>query len=322
METQKYYIVRLDLLLAHTHTLFFFPFFFFSSFLLSFLSRLYNLVVQSKHGLLSTVAYKLGPKHGNKISYALEGSVPFAGACIEWLVKRLEIIQKASDSEKIADKNDNGGVYFVPAFSGLYAPYWRDDARGVIVGLTRYANKGHLVRASLEAVCFQTREVCDAMRLDAKMSGVNLGNLSILKVDGGMTINETLMQMQSDILNCEVQRPKIVETTALGAAYVAGLATGYFESIEEVSKQWKLDKTFVPDARAYSDARRTKEFDRWKRAIQRTLHWMDETDPSDMLVAKKEDKEIQASTHTSSFLSGVVVATAVMGIYMMMRGRL
>jgi glycerol kinase len=248
-------------------------------------------VVQSHHGLLSTVAFKLGPKQNNRVCYALEGSVPFAGACVEWLVKRLELIKKASESEQLSDAHDNGGVYFVPAFSGLYAPYWRDDARGVIVGLTRYANKGHLIRSALEAVCFQTREVCDAMRLDAEMSGVNLGNLSVLKVDGGMTVNERLMQMQADILHCEVQRPKIVETTALGAAYVAGLATGFFASEAEVAKQWKLDRTFNPDERAYSSERRSREFGRWKRAIQRTLHWMDDEDPTDMLSNEQSQQD-------------------------------
>ena len=277
-------------------------------------------VVQSKHGLLSTVEvrqqhnthhkqtllsshltvhfprpshsplnphsipllqYKLGPKHNNKICYALEGSVPFAGACIEWLVKRLELIPSSASSEALCDSDDNGGVYFVPAFSGLYAPYWRDDARGVIVGLTRYSNKAHLVRAALEAVCFQTKEVCDAMRADAQMSGVNLGNLNVLKVDGGMTVNALLMNMQCNILDCEVQRPRIVETTALGAAYVAGLATGYFQDVNEVSNQWKLDKTFVPDHHAYSKARRDQEFARWKRAIKRTLNWTNDTDPNE-----------------------------------------
>ena len=171
--------------------------------------------VQSTQGLLSTVAFKLGPNQNHRVAYALEGSIPFAGACVEWLVKQLQIIPSSKSSATVADPDDNGGVYFVPAFSGLYAPYWRDDARGVIVGLTRYANRGHVVRAALEAVCFQTREVCDAMREDARLAGVNLGGMKVLKVDGGMTVNGILMQMQADVLACEVQRLTIVETTGL-----------------------------------------------------------------------------------------------------------
>ena len=234
--------------------------------------------VQSTQGLLSTVAFKLGPKHNNRVAYALEGSIPFAGAAVEWLVKQLQIIPSSKDSATVADSDDNGGVYFVPAFSGLYAPYWRDDARGVIVGLTRYANRAHLVRAALEAVCFQTREVCDAMRKDAALSGVNLGGMQVLKVDGGMTVNEVLMQMQADVLACEVQRPTIVETTALGAAYAAGLATGFWESEAEVMSQWQLDKTFNPDKALYGGERRDREFKRWKRAVRRTLDWTPEDD--------------------------------------------
>ena len=245
--------------------------------------------VFSRHGLLSTVAFKLGSgpndPGGGRVCYALEGSVPFAGACVEWLVKRLELIPDAPSTSEIADEQDNGGVYFVPAFSGLYAPYWRDDARGVIVGLTRYANRAHLVRAALEAVCFQTREVCDAMRQDAAASGVNLGDMSILKVDGGMTVNARLMQMQADILKAEVQRPTIVETTALGAAYAAGLAVKFWASEDEVMSQWQLDKTFCPQEHLYSSHRRNKEFSRWKRAVRRTLNWSgeeEEQDPADV----------------------------------------
>ena len=226
------------------------------------------------------------------------------------------------------------GVYFVPAFSGLYAPHWRDDARGVIVGLTRYANKSHIIRAALEAVCFQTKEVCDAMREDAKLSGVNLGNLKCLKVDGGMTVNKLLMEMQANILNCEVQRPKIVETTALGAAYVAGLAVGYFATTEEVSKQWQLDKSFKPDESKYGTQRRDEEFGRWKRAIGRTLHWTDEKDPSNAFgdnmfgdekgAGRKGGGSSGGSSGGGSgsggsiskeFLGGVLTGLAIVGLY-------
>ena len=234
--------------------------------------------VQSTQGLLSTVAFKLGPNQNHRVAYALEGSIPFAGAAVEWLVKQLQLIPSSKSSATVADPDDNGGVYFVPAFSGLYAPYWRDDARGVIVGLTRYANRAHVVRAALEAVCFQTREVCDAMREDARLAGVNLGGMQVLKVDGGMTVNGVLMQMQADVLACEVQRPTIVETTALGAAYAAGLATGFWASEAEVMAQWQLDKTFNPDSGDYGEERRGREFARWKRAVQRTLDWTPEAD--------------------------------------------
>lgn len=236
-------------------------------------------LVYSKAGLLSTVAYKLGPNQGDRVAYALEGSIPFAGACVEWLVKGLELIPDQKSSSELADSNDNGGVYFVPAFSGLYAPYWRDDARGVIAGLTRYSTKAHLVRAALEAVCFQTREVCEAMQKDAADAGVKLGDMSVLKVDGGMTINSMLMQMQADLLGAEVHRPKILETTALGAAYAAGLATGFWASVDELMGQWQLDKAFKPDASAYPETRRASEFGRWKRAVQRTLNWTPDEDP-------------------------------------------
>ena len=277
--------------------------------------------VQSKAGLLSTVAFKLGPKQNNRVAYALEGSIPFAGACVEWLVKQLQLIPDAKSSSKIADSDDNGGVYFVPAFSGLYAPYWRDDARGVIVGLTRYANRSHVVRAALEAVCFQTREVCDAMRKDAANSGVNLGGMQVLKVDGGMTVNGVLMQMQADILGAEVQRPTIVETTALGAAYAAGLAVGFWGSEHEVMQQWQLDTTFNPDKRAYSEERRRAEFARWKRAVQRTLDWTRKQDPPSRTLGNDSSIADGSGFCVKSFMVGSVVSVAALLIGSYLKGR-
>src|SRR5205807_4051371 len=189
-------------------------------------------VVQSTHGLLTTLAYKFGnqPAH-----YALEGSIAITGALVQWLRDNLGLIQKSPDIEALARTvNDNGGVYFVPAFSGLYAPYWKDNARGVIAGLTRYANKGHLARAALEATAFQTREVLDAMEQD---SGIQLASL---RVDGGMTANDLLMQFQADILDRPVVRPVVSETTALGAAYAAGLAVGFFENLDQLRTNWAV----------------------------------------------------------------------------------
>src|SRR6476660_9431773 len=193
-------------------------------------------VVPSKFGLLTTVAYKMG---GAPACYALEGSVAITGALVQWLRDNLGMIEKSADIETLARTvKDNGGVYFVPAFSGLYAPYWKDSARGVITGLTRYANKGHIARAVLEATAFQTREVVEAMEKDSKIG------LESLRVDGGMVVNELLMQFQADILNREVVRPMVPETTALGAAYAAGLAVGFYQGTDELLANWKADRTW------------------------------------------------------------------------------
>src|SRR6185503_4327997 len=186
--------------------------------------------VPSKNGLLTTLCYKIGDQAP---VYALEGSIAVTGSLIQWLRDNLGLITSAPEVEELAKSvDDNGGAYFVPAFSGLFAPYWRSDARGALVGLTRYVNKGHIARAVLEATAFQSREVVDAMNAD---SGVPLTEL---KVDGGMVVNETLMQFQADILGVDVVRPKVAETTALGAAYAAGLAVGYWSDIEDLRQNW------------------------------------------------------------------------------------
>src|SRR5712691_6170390 len=195
-------------------------------------------VVPSKSGLLTTLCYKLGSQPA---VYALEGSIAITGALVQWLRDNLGLIQISSDIEALANTvEDNGGIYFVPAFSGLFAPYWKNSARGAIVGMTRYVNKGHIARAALEATAYQTREVLDAMEKD---SGVKL---TALKVDGGMVYNDTLMQFQSDILGVPVIRPRVAETTALGAAYAAGLATGYWRNLEELRRNWAVDKVWEP----------------------------------------------------------------------------
>jgi glycerol kinase len=220
--------------------------------------------VQSKNGLLTTVAYQLGDEAPR---YALEGSIAVTGSLIQWLRDNLGLISEASEVEALAASvPDNGGCYVVPAFSGLFAPYWRSDARGVIVGLTRFINKGHIARAALEATAFQTREVLDAVNADA---GVDLTEL---KVDGGMVKNETLMQFQADILGVPVIRPQVAETTALGAAYVAGLAVGYWSSREELRGKWAEDKRFVPGMPAETSA---KLLAHWKKAVTRTFDWVD-----------------------------------------------
>jgi glycerol kinase len=222
-------------------------------------------IVFSKHGLLSTVCYQF---EGEKPVYALEGSIAVSGALVQWLRDNIGIIKKSSDIETLsASVEDNGGIYFVPAFSGLYAPHWRTDARGVIVGLTRFVNKGHIARATLEATAFQTREVLDAMNQD---SGVDL---EVLKVDGGMVVNDHLMQIQSDILGVPVIRPKVTETTALGAAYAAGLAVGFWENEEEMRKNWAIDKVWNPDKSSPLFDTKYKE---WKKAVVRTLDWVEE----------------------------------------------
>lgn len=221
-------------------------------------------LVPSTFGLLTTVGYKLGDK---KAVYALEGSIAITGALVQWLRDNLGIIQTSPDVEALARTvEDNGDVYFVPAFSGLYAPHWKDSARGVIAGLTRFANKGHIARAALEASAYQVREVLDAMVKDSKVE------IKELRTDGGMTVNELLMQFQSDILDVPVVRPKVIETTALGAAYAAGLAVGYWKSTNDIVENWGVDKRWHPDM---SKAERSKLFAAWNKAVTRSLDWVD-----------------------------------------------
>ncbi|MGO1561275.1 Glycerol kinase [Actinomycetales bacterium JB111] len=221
--------------------------------------------VQSENGLLTTVCYKIGDQ---KAVYALEGSIAVTGSLIQWLRDNLGIIGSAPEVEDLAKSvDDNGGAYFVPAFSGLFAPHWRSDARGAVVGLTRFVNKGHIARAALEATAFQTREVNDAMNAD---SGVNLTEL---KVDGGMVANETLMQFQADILNVDVVKPVVAETTALGAAYAAGIAVGFWEGEQDVIDNWAEDKRWTP---SMDDAERDRLFRQWNKAVTKTLDWVDD----------------------------------------------
>jgi glycerol kinase len=220
--------------------------------------------IQSKRGLLTTLGYKFGK---DPAVYALEGSIAITGALVQWLRDNLGIIEKSSDIEALARTvGDNGDVYFVPAFSGLFAPHWRSDARGTIVGLTRFANKGHIARAALEATAFQTKEVLDAMEQD---SGVILANL---KVDGGMVSNELLMQFQADILGVDVVRPQIVETTALGAAYSAGYAVKFWESIAALRENWSSDRVFHPQM---EKALQLKLYEKWKKAVERSFGWVE-----------------------------------------------
>src|SRR5215207_8095401 len=220
--------------------------------------------VPSKSGLLTTLGYKIG---NQQAVYALEGSIAITGALIQWLRDNLGLIQSSAEVEALAKSvEDNGGIYFVPAFSGLFAPYWKSDARGAIVGLTRYVNKSHIARAALEATAYQTREVLDAMETD---SGVNL---KALKVDGGMVFNELLMQFQSDILNVPVVRPKVAETTALGAAYAAGLAVGFWKDFNELRSNWGMDKEWQP---AMDAEQRKKLYSGWKKAVTRTFDWVE-----------------------------------------------
>ena len=220
--------------------------------------------VASKSGLLTTVAYKLGSQPA---VYALEGSIAITGALVQWLRDNLGMIQSSSEIEALARTvKDNGGVYFVPAFSGLYAPYWKDNARGVIAGLTRYVNKGHIARAVLEATAFQTREVVEAMEKDSAM------RLEVLRTDGGMVENDLLMQFQADILNRQVVRPVIRETTALGAAYAAGLAVGFFEDTRDLRANWSVDYTWKP--RMEEDAREGM-YRMWKKAVTRSFDWVE-----------------------------------------------
>ena len=221
-------------------------------------------IVQSTSGLLTTMAYQFGDE---KPVYALEGSIAITGALVQWLRDNLNLFEKSADIEALAASvEDNGGMYIVPAFSGLFAPYWRSDARGVMVGLTRYITKGHIARAALEATAYQTREVLEAMRTD---SGVEL---TALKVDGGMVTNDLLMQFQADVLNVPVIRPKVAETTALGAAYAAGLATGFWDGLPALCANWDIDKEWKP---AMSETQREAGYRGWLKAVQRTFDWVE-----------------------------------------------
>ena len=224
--------------------------------------------IRSKHGLLTTLGYRIGD---DAPVYALEGSIAVTGSLVQWLRDNLGIISSASEVETLARSvADNGGAYFVPAFSGLFAPYWRSDARGALVGLTRFVNKGHIARAALEATAFQTREVLDAMNAD---SGVHLAEL---RVDGGMVANETLMQFQADILGVDVVRPKVAETTALGAAYAAGIAVGYWQGEQDVVDNWAEGRRWRPAMDADERARRYRL---WKKAVTKSFDWVDDDVP-------------------------------------------
>jgi glycerol kinase len=219
---------------------------------------------RSKHGLLTTVGYKFG---SGPTCYALEGSVAITGALVQWIRDNLGLIEKSEHVEWLAQSvNDNGGIYFVPAFSGLYAPYWKDNARGVIAGLTRFTNKGHIARAALEATAFQTRDVLEAMEADA---GLPLGQL---RTDGGMVVNELLMQFQADILDRTVIRPAMRETTALGAAYAAGLACGYYSGLDDLVENWEIDRTWQP---RMDESERSRLYGQWKKAVTRSFDWID-----------------------------------------------
>ncbi|QBS43369.1 glycerol kinase GlpK [Nocardia sp. CS682] len=224
-------------------------------------------IVRSQHGLLTTVAYQFGD---DKPVYALEGSIAVTGSAVQWLRDQLGIISGASQSESLARQvDDNGGVYFVPAFSGLFAPYWRSDARGAIVGLSRYSTNAHLARATLESICYQTRDVVEAMQAD---SGVKL---DVLRVDGGVTANELCMQLQADFLGVPVSRPVVAETTALGAAYAAGLAVGFWSNTDELVQNWHEDKRWNPTG---TEEQRARGYARWQKAVSRTLDWIDVDD--------------------------------------------
>jgi glycerol kinase len=221
-------------------------------------------LVRSKAGLLTTVCYQFA---GAKPIYALEGSIAVTGSAVQWLRDQLGIISGASQSESLAKQvDDNGGIYFVPAFSGLFAPYWRSDARGAIVGLSRFNTNAHLARATLEAICYQSRDVVEAM---AKDSGVDL---DVLKVDGGVTANKLCMQLQADILGVPVSKPVVAETTALGAAYAAGLAVGFWKDTEELKANWNEDERWTPQ---WDEAKREEGYAGWKKAVERTLDWVD-----------------------------------------------
>ena len=222
-------------------------------------------IVHSSNGLLTTMAYRLGDGEPH---YALEGSIAVTGSLIQWLRDNLGLIGSAPEVEQLAKTvEDNGGAYFVPAFSGLFAPYWRSDARGALVGLTRYVNKGHIARAALEATAFQTKEVLDAVNADTGEP------FTELKVDGGMVQNDLLMQFQADILGIPVVRPQVAETTALGAAYAAGLAVGFWQDFDDLRKNWQEDRRWEP---AMDDAERERQYRLWKKAVTKTFDWVDE----------------------------------------------
>ena len=226
-------------------------------------------IVRSTHGLITTVAYQLA---GQPAHYALEGSIAVAGSLIQWLRDNLGLVKDSAEVEKLAASvDDNGGAAIVPAFSGLFAPYWRTDARGVIVGLTRFVNRGHIVRAALESTALQTRDVVDAMKQDTGIS------IPALKVDGGMVVNELLMQFQADILGIPVVRPEIIETTALGAAFAAGLAVGFWHDTDELSKIWAENKRWIPLMSADESERRMRV---WDKAVERSLNWIDDDSPA------------------------------------------
>jgi glycerol kinase len=220
--------------------------------------------VHSKYGLLTTVAYRMGDQ---PVTYALEGSIAITGALVQWIRDNLGLISTSSEIEGLARTvKDNGGIYFVPAFSGLYAPYWKANARGVIAGLTRQTNKGHLARAVLEATAFQTREVVEAMEKDSAIA------LDVLRTDGGMVDNDLLMQFQADILDRPVLRPAVKETTALGAAYAAGLAVGFYKDFEDLRSQWSVDRTWQP----HMDCKKREAmYSSWKKAVSRSFDWLD-----------------------------------------------
>ncbi len=221
-------------------------------------------LVRSRAGLLTTVCYQFD---GQRAAYALEGSIAVTGSAVQWLRDQLGLIRDAAESEELAARvPDNGGVYFVPAFSGLFAPYWRSDARGAIVGLSRFDTGAHLARATLEAICYQSRDVAEAMAAD---SGVRL---ELLKVDGGVTANDLCMQIQADVLGVPVARPKVAETTALGAAYAAGLAVGFWTSTDDLRTHWAEDRRWTP---RWSDAERSQGYAGWKKAVSRTLDWVE-----------------------------------------------
>ncbi|GAB3492023.1 glycerol kinase GlpK [Flexivirga sp.] len=221
-------------------------------------------LVRSKSGLLTTPCYKFGD---NKPVYALEGSIAVTGSAVQWLRDQLGIISGAAETEQLARQvKDTGGMYFVPAFSGLFAPYWRSDARGAIVGMSRYNTNAHLARATLESICYQSKDVADAMEKD---SGVKL---DVLKVDGGVTANSLCMQLQADILGVPVSRPVVAETTALGAAYAAGLATGFWNNTDELRANWNEDQRWSPE---WDDEQRAAGYAGWQKAVERTLDWVD-----------------------------------------------
>jgi glycerol kinase len=220
--------------------------------------------IPSKYGLLTTVAYQF---ENQPVHFALEGSVAITGALVQWVRDNLGLIKESNEIQTLAEAvDDNGGAYFVPAFSGLYAPYWENTARGIVAGLTRYVNKNHIARAVLEATAYQTLDVLEAMEKDAGIE------ITSLRVDGGMTVNELLMQFQSDMLKVPVIRPMMIETTALGAAYAAGLAVGYWENFDDLIANWGVDKTWTP---LMDDTLREKNFKGWKKAIERSLNWED-----------------------------------------------